>query len=352
MHRSLIVVLLSLLLVTGPAPAATSAARDAAILRGLAWIEAHPASREDGGFRDLVDEALFHLVTRDLPRPAGAPAAAPARRRALGRLAAALQSGTPGDGLLDHYHRLLALHLLELAGRSPPRRAALLDAARTALAQPQRANPAVRLAVAVLLARLGARSPLDPRRLLPGSFAWRIAHAGGGQVLPTALRGHPYLYYALVHEIAVLTDFGRLPPPAWMARGRALLLAVLREGLALTRASGNRDLLAELLLSWHILRGDPQAPAVQRALDDLVASQQADGSWGRQTPHRDNALRHAVQTATAALLVFRPRTAGGRVDSGGDVPPAPSSPPHASTSDSRSPSGEQGRGEGDAPAGL
>ncbi len=340
MYRSLITGLLSLLLAAGPALAAAPAAQDRAILRGLAWIEAHPASAEDGGFRDLVDEALFHLVTRDLPWPPGAPDPAPARRRALQRLAAALQGGAPGDGLLDHYHRLLALHLLELAAQPPPRRTALLEAARTALARAPRANPTVRLAVAVLLARLGARPPLDPRRLLPGSFAWRIAHVGGGQVLPTALRGHPYLYYALVHEIAVLTDFGRLPPPAWMARGRAPLLAVLREGLALTRTSGNRDLLAELLLSWHILRGDPQAPAVRRALDDLIQSQRADGSWGRQTPHRDNALRHAVQTATAALLVFRPRTAGGRVDSAGDVPAAPSLPPNASASDSRSPSGE------------
>jgi hypothetical protein len=41
------------------------------------------------------------------------------------------------------------------------------------------------------------------------------------------------------------------------------------------------------------------------AIETLVATQRADGSWGRQPTSRENRMRHAVLTGTAALFVYQ-----------------------------------------------
>ena len=49
-----------------PGLAAEQGDMSAAIDRGLKWVMAHPASDEDGGFVDMVDEGLFYSMIERL----------------------------------------------------------------------------------------------------------------------------------------------------------------------------------------------------------------------------------------------------------------------------------------------
>ena len=79
---------------------------------------------------------------------------------------------------------------------------------------------------------------------------------------------------------------------------------VLAEGARRARAAGESDLLAELILCSHMLQL-PLSGELAVGRDELVRRQRADGSWGKQRTFRSNRTRHAVQTATAALAVYR-----------------------------------------------
>ena len=115
---------------------------------------------------------------------------------------------------------------------------------------------------------------------------------------------HPLFYYALVHEIAALTDFGRIPASAWLLDRKDAVGRVLREAVGPAMRSGQIDLLAELVLGNHML-GLAPAEELCAAIDYLLARQRSDGSWGEQATPRSNRSRHAAQTATAALLAYR-----------------------------------------------
>jgi hypothetical protein len=39
--------------------AATEAATERTVARGLAWVKQHPAAPDDGGILDMIDEGLF-----------------------------------------------------------------------------------------------------------------------------------------------------------------------------------------------------------------------------------------------------------------------------------------------------
>jgi hypothetical protein len=289
----------------GAAPAVQEDALGAAIARGVEWVMEHPATAADGGFPDLLDEALFFSV---LARLAPDPDERARYRRAFEDRAARLAPRSPGPpqpALIAHYHRLLAAHLADLAGRPLPGRATLVADARRALARSPMAHPTFRLTVGLLLGRLGASPGVPPEELLEAGLVARLSGPGGGAAKgPAPPPHHPLTYYALVHEVAALTDFGRLPPPAWLRARRDALAAVFREGVRLARESGEVDLLAELLLGSHLL-GVAPAGELRAGVESLVASQEPDGSWGPQRTPRANPRRHAVQTAVAALMAWR-----------------------------------------------
>lgn len=75
-----------------PRPGSVSGDLRSAIRDGIEWILAHPATRDDGGFEDLVDEALFFRVASPMAASVCCPDPRldPAREAALERLGMAL----------------------------------------------------------------------------------------------------------------------------------------------------------------------------------------------------------------------------------------------------------------------
>lgn len=116
---------------------------------------------------------------------------------------------------------------------------------------------------------------------------WRKTGYSG---VPGARVEHSLAHYGLVHEVALLTDYGRIA-------------AMLQDGTMRAVVCGHIDLLAEILLCSHML-GLWICDELRNGVGFLVASQHADGTWGEQATCRANRRRHAVQTATAALMAF------------------------------------------------
>ncbi len=306
-----LIVLFAVLLSTAPVTAADHRI-DVAIDRGLKWIQAHPATDRDGGVLDLVDEALFHFTVGALVKPSDP------YRSAFDASARRLEESAGfrdllrkrGKTLIEYYHLLLATRLIEAAGRETALfRERLVAEASTALSLAQAEPPTFRMTVGLLLQRLGA-PPSDLPVLLDASIVNRVSQAAG---LPPVT---PLLCYALAHEIAISTDFGHVSPSAWLQSRRdpAGRLLDLCAGRAIE--SRRPDLLAEILLCRRMLVLGSTG-IVRRGLALLLHSQDSLGTWGARPTPRDNPVRHAVQTATAALLAYR---ADGE-DTGRPAPP-------------------------------
>ena len=285
-----------------------------AIGRGLHWIETHPASLQDGGLTDLIDEGVAFYLFQRLARQ-------PEQRRyfqtALQQHMAALDAlpefsqwaRQPHKRLLDHYHLVLAAWLMQRAGEPSTVQAEIVRRAQYALASTRSPLPSVPLTIAVFLQHLGEPSPISLDNLLRASLTQRIAD-GKAPVLVSGTTASPQQrhssrvqVYALIHEVVALTDFGRLAPPAWLAKRRTAVIGFLRTAMHQARTEGNIDLLAEILGSLFFLQVPPDA-TIHASLQELVNHQLPDGSWGDQPLDRQNKRRHAVHTATAALWAY------------------------------------------------
>jgi hypothetical protein len=310
---------LVILLVLAPAPSA-SAAPDidaamqtqirAAVARGLDWIGQHPATLQDGGLPDLLDEGVGFLMLSTLSADPGARDRFDARFRermaSLGKMPEFAQWAMAGQKrLTDHYHLLLAAHLMQQAGSPTDLQPVIVARAQQVLAATPYGDPTKRLTIALFLGQLGAEPGISVDAALSAS---RIEHIARGRLpaLPAAsanpqqrLAASLHLY-ALVHEIIALTDFGRQPPPDWLESRLEPLKRFLVEAIVWTGRTGNVDLLSELLLSARFI-DTPLQEILPDALKQLLAEQQDDGSWGTYKTHRPNKLRHAVFTATTAL---------------------------------------------------
>ena len=247
--------LVSLMLLSSPHTEAGNDPVGAAVERGVAWVIDHPATVDDGGFLDIVDESLFYLTL-------GRLAADQASRlryggfleQSLARLISALEAelalNKPRDSLMDNYHIVLAAHLLGTVDKPFASRDRIIGEAQRVLQASQREAPTFRITVALLLQHLGAEPQVDIDALLETSLINQVAGAGNlsvfgrGAAYP-AFR-HPLFYYALVHEIAALTDFGRIPASAWLTGRRNAVGRVLREGVGPAMRSGQIDLLADV----------------------------------------------------------------------------------------------------------
>jgi hypothetical protein len=286
---------------------------DDAITRALGWMQHHPATPVDGGLLDMIDEGVFFLMMRNLAatsdereRYAQALRARMARVEALPAFGRWVQR--PGKSLIEHYHLLLTAYLMRLSGQPSLYEKQIVRGAQRALASGPRAGPTVALTVAVLLDRLDAAALLSRQALLGPSLVSRI---GKGYRMPLSADLDPrsrYLLnqqlYALIHEVLSLTGFGREAPGRWLAARREAVIEVLRRGVSWARATGNVDLVAELLVSAHLL-GEPLSGELEAAAMWLVDSQQADGSWGAQSTSRENKRRHATMTGAFALVIYR-----------------------------------------------
>ena len=286
---------------------------DTAIDRGLAWVMAHPATCQDGKFQDIVDEGLFYVTVKRLsPDKAFDSQYVLAFENCISRLETSLEFERllekQNKALIEHYHLLLATHLIETVRQPTVSHDSVVAQAQRALVNHPLENPTFRLTVALLLYHLGAVPPVNMGELLDASLINRVTQRDvlsfPGQLPTGSLFQHSLVYYALVHEVAALTDFGHLPVPTWLIERRGELGSILQEGSRRAMDSSNIDLLAEIILCNDML-DLPIAGELRLGVDFLIANQRADGSWGEQKTHRENRMRHAVQTATAALLAYK-----------------------------------------------
>lgn len=300
------------------AGAARVSAQDirAASVRALDWIEHHRATPDDGGLADMIDEAVSLRVFRDL-----APTVAESGRFArlldaqLARLNTLSEfqrwAQRPHKPLIEHYHLVLAAYLMESAGLRTPLAPIIMRQAQQALGAATFEPPTVLLTTAVFLSQLAGGPTVDVESMLANSLIGQLGRNRRLIALPGAnataqqQRNVTWLLYALVHEVVALTDFGRLAPSSWFDERRDAVAEILLAALPWASAQHNWDLTAELVVTLYFL-GQPPDAGVQAAVEDLVANQQPDGSWGASaTTSRPNKVRHTVLTATAALMAWR-----------------------------------------------
>lgn len=317
MRRLLFVLLLATTsLLADPVASAVSGATDtgAAVSRGLHWIDTHPATLQDGGLIDLIDEGVAFYLFQHLARQ-------PDLRRhyatvfqhhmeSLGALPAFSQwVRQPRKRLLDHYHLVLAAWLMQRAGQPSALQADIVRQAQQALVTLSSPFPSIPLTIAVLLDHLGETPAVSMERLLDASLIARIASGNppalntGSSVSPQQQRSNRLQVYALIHEIIALTDFGHLAPSPWLAERRDAVAGFLGKAMRMASAEGEFDLLAEIIGSLYFLEVPPDA-TLRTMLRDLVKHQLPDGSWGSLPLDRQNKQRHVVLTVTAALWAY------------------------------------------------
>lgn len=319
----LFVLLLAASVIRGePADTGVAGARDisVAISRGLHWIETHPATLEDGGLIDIIDEGVGFYVFQHLARQAD-------KRKyyttALQRHMASLDAlpefsqwvRQPRKRLLDHYHLVLAAWLMQRAGQPATLQADIVRQAQYALLAAPAPIPTVKLTIAAFLEHLGEPPAIPVENLLPGSLIERIA---GGNPPPLygesgasarQRRMSSLQVYALVHEVIALTDFGHRAPSPWLAERRDVVVRFLGKAMDWALAEGNIDLLGEIIVTRYFLQVPPDA-TLRSLLRGLMARQLPDGSWGSFPLDRQNKQRHAVLTATAALWAYHHESVG------------------------------------------
>lgn len=295
---------------------------DAAIARALGWIERHPASVDDGGMPELLDEAVGFRVLSSLQSDPEAQATFGTRFReritALGALPEFTQwvNATPKQ-LADYYYLVLAAYLMQQAGAPSTQQAAIVTQVQWLLANSPQADPTKRLATALFLERLHVEPVVARSDLLAASRIERIAR-GNPPVLPQTgvsrqqRRAANLELYALVHEVIGLTDFGFDPVPTWLVEREKPLDSFLAQAVQWAGATADIDLESELLVAARFIRA-PLGPVQAQALRHILSSQQADGSWGADTTTmRANKYRHTVFTATAALRCMAANLAQGQ----------------------------------------
>ncbi|HYQ70420.1 MAG TPA: hypothetical protein VET88_00680, partial [Gammaproteobacteria bacterium] len=287
---------------------------DAAIARGTAWLARYPASPDDGGLADMLDEGVNYHVRRNLTRDAAERARLDTQLRAHMTRLADLPEYTQWvyrgrKTLTDYYHLVLAAHLLRDADDTAGLRAEITKQAAGVLRRVPYCDPTKRLTIAVFLQYLGTDPGVSLPRVLAASRIERIAqgrvpHLPPPGASPEQRSAAELEGYALVHEIVALTDFGRLPVPPWLAQRRDAVVRQLDEAVIWAATAGNVDLAAELLICARLLQA-PLTGNYRKAVEVIIAGQLDDGSWGSQTTRRENKRRHAVLTATTALWVYR-----------------------------------------------
>jgi hypothetical protein len=293
------------------------AAIEAASVRGFEWIARHPATLQDGGLPDILDEGVGSLILYNLApdsdRKAQFATQLHERMAMLERLPEFTQwVSRQRKPLIDHYHLVLAVHLMRRAGISSELQPRIVAQARQALAAAPQADPTLRLTIALFLDHLGEDSGFPLRSVLAGSRIERIAR-GYPPALPEADAPQwssmpaSFELYALVHEIIAWTDFGALPLPPWLDERRDALVRFLVNAVDWSVAAGDVDLASELLVSIRFLKqplNAVRAESLRSILRLLVERQQPDGSWGDCPTQRQNKARHAAYTATTALWVY------------------------------------------------
>jgi len=319
MIRSILMWWVIFLLLTGTCPVSAQKVPgvtdlDLAIERAMGWVEAHPACESDGGPMDMIDEGVFYLVLQRMARTERERDRFAQRfRSVLSNLDAspAFEAwvGRADKGPLDHYHLVLAAHLMQIAGSPSRFQGTIVEAARDALEARPYVDPTLGLTIRAFLGYLDALSGSADKGRRNRSLIERIARSGDALPFDDAVpepqrRRMEMLLYALVHEVVALTDFGHQPADPWLTQRRDALGRFLTRATIWASLGDNFDLLSELVVTLYLLDRPLHGP-LDKAVGRLLAAQRADGTWGPCSAMRQNAERHAVQTAIAALWAYR-----------------------------------------------
>lgn len=285
-----------------------------AAVRAEVWIAANPATLDDGGINDIIDEGVSLYVRRNLVMDATEREQYTAALREhmvqLERMPAFRQfADEQHRRLIDVYHLVLATYIARSAGKPFADESAIVERARQALMMTPYCGPTVRLTVAILLDYLGAQQVLDLKRLHEVGSIAQLAHSTKQRMLPgtddpAASRITAFHLYAIVHEVIVLTDFGYRPVPAWLDEHRDNIVKEFRSGVQWALDQAQYDLLAELLITLRMLDVLVDKD-LQDAIVALAQAQQSDGTWGESaTTSRENRVRHTVLTGAQALWIY------------------------------------------------
>ncbi|TNF93214.1 MAG: hypothetical protein EP297_12760 [Gammaproteobacteria bacterium] len=291
---------------------------ETAVARAEAWITANPATLHDGGINDIIDEGVLLYVRHNLTKdPEEREQYAAVLREHMARLEKMPSFRQFADEqhrrLIDVYHLVLAMHIARSVGQPFADESAIVERARQALKMTPYCGPTVRLTVATLLDYLGAEPVLDLKHLLQAGAIAQLAYSAKRRPLPgtddpAASRVAAFYLYAIVHEVIVLTDFGRRSVSVWLDERRDIVVKELRAGVQWAMERAQYDLLAELLITLQML----EVPVDKKFRDAIVAlaqAQQPDGTWGESaTTTRENRVRHAVLTGAQALWIHAKAT--------------------------------------------
>jgi len=121
----------------------------------------HPATCKDGKFHDIVDEGLFYVTVKRLsPDKAFDSQYVLAFENCISRLEISLEFERllekQNKALIEHYHLLLATHLIETVRKPTVSHDSVVAQAQRALENHPMENPTFRLTVALLHYHLGA----------------------------------------------------------------------------------------------------------------------------------------------------------------------------------------------------
>jgi|GEM_PF-6489850 len=297
-----------------PPESRTQAVGDA-IARAMEWLGAHPANIADDELMEVVEEIMFYYALNTI---AESDNMHEAYRREIDRRHKAIVS-FDDDNLEMHIHLQqdwasltyppLAYIVARMGLDADSYRVIIDDlvAHQRHLHQPMNA---MQLWIAVYLERLGYAPVPSASFLLNNSslqqdpqthslldyFNEEPASSGNPQATIQ-------LIYRITHEIIALTDFGAIRPPPVMAAQLDYYARLIDKAIGWATRESAIDVLAELVFCAHLLDLG-KLPSVPAALDLIIKSQQADGSFGITNPDRPNGRRHGVLTCLLALTTM------------------------------------------------
>jgi hypothetical protein len=280
--------------------------------KAMRWQSEYPASVADNELMEVVEEVMFFYALHSAP---GYEAERPyflreitARDRTIKAYLAetsAMRDPLNGDWAALTYPPLV--HILSQVGLETDAYRGLIDELISRKRHRAPARNAMRLWIAIYLARLGLMSDSVVQYLLNDSplqqdpethtlLDYFTDHPTGSRDHNAAIQ----IVYNITHEIIALTDFGALPPPPVMMVQHTHYAHLVDAAISWATRESALDVLAELVFCAHLLDLG-ELPALPAAIALIISKQQADGSFGITNPDRPNGVRHGVLTSLLAL---------------------------------------------------
>ena len=283
-----------------------------AIDKATAWLDAHPANVADDELMEVVEEIMFYYALNATGKYNGMHDNC--RREIASRHQAIVsfddntrdrQFYLQGDWAALTYPPLA--YITGRMGLDTDSYRAIID---DLIAHKRHLYPSritMQLWVAEYLERLGYIPVPSTDYLLNNSSLqqdpethalldyFRDAAASGDNPQETV-----QLVYNITHEIIALTDFGAIHPPPVIVAQHEHYARLIDAAIEWATRESAIDVLAELIFAAHLLELG-NLPSLPAALDLIIETQQADGSFGVTNPDRPNGKRHGVLTCLLAL---------------------------------------------------